>query len=96
MEKIEEKEEQQEIEITQEEMSAETIPSNIINETITYKNISVHVVKINKKLEIRGSVDGNKYGRAYDKTTPNGFSDKNLLQSGYKEIVAQNGSTFYT
>ena len=46
--------------------------------------------------DYRWSVDGNKYGTAYDKTTCYGFSDKALVEQGWEEVVAFNGSIFYT
>lgn len=64
--------------------------------SMIYKGINVKVGKINKyDYGIRGSVDGNKYGTAYDHTTSNGFTDKDLINKGYKEVFASNGSTFY-
>ena len=63
--------------------------------TMTYGGQTVHIAKI-KKSNIRGSVDGNKYGTSYDKTVPSGFSDKSLIQDGYKEAIAINGSLFYS
>lgn len=42
---------------------------------------------------MRGSVDGNRYGMPYDKTIPQGFSDK---IEGYTEAIACNGGTFYS
>lgn len=65
--------------------------------TKTYKGLSIKVGRLAKKdLVIKGSVDSNKPGIAYDKTVPAGFSDKDLLAQGYKEAFGTNGSTFYT
>ncbi len=63
---------------------------------IEYKELNVYVSKVSKKNDIKGSVDGNKYGVEYDKTIAAGFSDKELLKHGYREVFATNGSTFYT
>lgn len=66
-----------------------------IYSTMTYGGQTVKIAKV-KKENIRGSVDGNKYGTSYDKTTPQGFSDKSLLEDGYKEAIAINGGIFYS
>lgn len=63
---------------------------------INYRGLDIYIVKMSKKLDLKGSIDGNKYGTMYDKTTSAGFSDHALEQSGYTEIIAQNGSTFYS
>lgn len=68
----------------------------VIKYTIPYNGLTINIAKIKKNQEIRGSVDGNRYGKAYDKTIPAGFSDKDLIKAGYKEVTAQNGSTFYS
>ena len=63
-----------------------------IYSTMTYGGQTIKVAKV-KKENIRGSVDGNKYGMPYDKTIPQGFSDK---IEGYTEAIACNGGTFYS
>ncbi len=68
----------------------------VVKYSIQYNGLTVHIAKIKKDQEIRGSVDGNRYGVKYDKTVPAGFSDKDLLNAGYQEACAQNGSTFYS
>lgn len=74
----------------------------IINDHLTkftkyYKGLSIKVGKLAKaNMLIKGSVDSNKPGVAYDKTIPAGFSDKDLINQGYKEAFGTNGSTFYT
>lgn len=60
--------------------------------TITYGGQTVKIAKILKS-NMRGSVDGNQYGKPYDKTIPQGFSDK---VDGYTEAVAVNGGIFYS
>lgn len=67
-----------------------------IYSTITYLGYTVKIAKIAKAGNIiRGSVDGNKYGTNYDKTIPQGFSDKDLIAQGFTEEFAGNGSIFY-
>lgn len=68
----------------------------VVKYDIPYNGLTIHIAKIGKNQEIRGSVDGNKYGTAYDKTIPAGFSDRDLIDAGFKEAIAQNGSTFYS
>lgn len=46
--------------------------------------------------DYRWSLDGNKYGDKYDITSMNGFSDAKLVEEGWEEILAVNGSLFYT
>ena len=62
---------------------------------MTYGGQTVKIAKV-KKENIRGSVDGNKYGTSYDKTIPSGFSDKSLINDGYTEAIAINGGIFYS
>ena len=77
-----------------------TIPyvsKNIFYDKLSYKGLSIYITKISKNQDIRGSVMGVKYGRPGDKANPDYFSDNNLTDSkNYVEVVAQNGSTFYT
>ncbi len=49
-----------------------------------------------KKYEYRISLDGNKFGEKYDKTTMKYFSDKALEKDGWEKHVVINGSIFYT
>jgi hypothetical protein len=60
--------------------------------TITYGGQTVKIAKIPKS-NMRGSVDGNQYGKPYDKTIPQGFSD---FIPGYTEAIACNGGIFYS
>lgn len=46
--------------------------------------------------DYRWSIDGNKFGESYDKTIPGGFGDTALVDQGWEEVVAFNGSIFYT
>ena len=78
------------------EMQEEKEQVSHAEEFINYEGAKVFIVRIPKDENVRGSVDGNKFGRPYDKTIPAGFSDRNLEASGYTELVAQNGSTFYS
>lgn len=65
--------------------------------TITYSGAEVKIAKIKKVGNvIHGSVDGNQFGTNYDKTIPQGFSDKDLNAQGFTEAFAGNGSLFYT
>lgn len=61
-------------------------------------NNVMHVLKElrDDKYDYRLSVDGNMFGTPYDKTTMNGFSDKGLVNAGWEEVIATNGSIFYT
>lgn len=60
--------------------------------TIQYGGQTVKIAKIPKS-NMRGSVDGNRFGMPYDKTIPQGFSDK---IEGYTEAIACNGGIFYS
>jgi len=46
--------------------------------------------------EYRFSLDGNKYGTTYDKTSMKYFNDKALEKDGWKPYAIVNGSIFYT
>lgn len=46
--------------------------------------------------EYKWSVDGNRYGDKYDITNMQGFGDTELLKNGWEEVLAVNGSLFYT
>lgn len=59
-------------------------------------NKQVIRIPIEDEYEYRWSVDGNRYGLPYDKTIPAGFGDTALEADGWEEVVATNGSTFYT
>ena len=70
--------------------------NEIIKQTFKYCGVTVHVTKLKKAGNIiRGSVDGNQYHTSYDKTIPQGFSDKALIAEGFTEAFAGNGSIFY-
>ena len=70
--------------------------SDVIKTTMKYCGVTVKVTKLKKAGNIiRGSVDGNKYGMPYDKTIPQGFSDKALKDDGFTEGLAGNGGIFY-
>lgn len=70
--------------------------SFVTHEEITFNDVTVHVAKLSKNgVKIQGSVDGNQYGQDYDVTTPGGFFDKGLIEDGYIEAFAGNGSIFY-
>ena len=44
----------------------------------------------------RWSLDGNRYGDKYDITVMGGFGDEKLKADGWEEVLAVNGSLFYT
>ncbi|MEA4876035.1 phosphodiester glycosidase family protein [Anaerorhabdus sp.] len=61
-----------------------------VSEIVTRINLS------DTEFEYRFSLDGNKYGTAYDKTTMNYFSDKTLESEGWEKYLVVNGSVFYS
>ena len=65
------------------------------NYTTTFKGSTVHIGRISKEADMRASLIGNAPGTANDKLSSQYFSDKLLLNKGYKEATAQNASTFY-
>lgn len=68
------------------------------NKIMKVNNNVIHVLKElrDDKYDYRISVDGNMFGTPYDKTTMNGFSDKGLVAEGWEEVIATNGSIFYS
>lgn len=46
--------------------------------------------------EYQWSLDGNRYGDKYDITVEQGFGDEKLKADGWEEVLAVNGSLFYT
>ena len=66
------------------------------NYTIQFNGYTVHVGKVSKEADMRASLIGNTPGTAGDKTSSQYFSDKLLINKGYKEATAQNASTFYS
>ena len=66
------------------------------NYTIQFNGYTVYIGKISKEADMRASLIGNTPGTAGDKTSSQYFSDKLLINKGYKEATAQNASTFYS
>lgn len=67
-----------------------------IYSTMTYSDATVRVAKIEKAThEIRGSVDGKKYGTSGDKRHYSKFKDQDLINQGYTEAIATCGGLFY-
>lgn len=60
-------------------------------------NDVIHVIRVKRdpNYDYQISIDGNRFGTAYDSTTSNGFSDKNLEKEGWEEVISTNGSIFY-
>ncbi len=69
-------------------------------EGIEYKESDMsnglYKVQLDSKYDYLWSVDGNKYGDKYDITVMGGFGDLELKNKGWEEVVAVNGSLFYT
>lgn len=71
--------------------------SAVTYSTTTFSGVTIHVAKLAKaNVQIQGSVDGNRYGMDYDVTVAAGFADNTLLNAGYTEAFAGNGSLFYS
>lgn len=69
----------------------------IYNPYVEEEDMSLIKFKLDKdKYEYKWSVDGNRYGEAYDVTTEKGFSDTKLEEQGYELMLKVNGSLFYT
>ena len=66
------------------------------NYTIQFNGYTVYVGKVSKEADMRASLIGNTPGTTGDKTSSQYFSDKLLINKGYKEATAQNASTFYS
>lgn len=64
---------------------------------IPVMNDTIHVIRVlrDPNYDYQISIDGNRFGTAYDSTTSNGFADKNLEKEGWEEVIATNGSIFY-
>lgn len=56
-----------------------------------------NLIKITKdeNYHYKWSVDSNKYGTSYDITSASGFGDTDLVNQGWEEVLAVNGSLFY-
>lgn len=56
------------------------------------------LIKIERdpEYEYQWSLDGNRYGDKYDITVEQGFGDEKLKADGWEEVLAVNGSLFYT
>ena len=56
-----------------------------------------NLIKITKdeNYDYKWSVDSNKYGTSYDITSASGFGDTDLVNQGWEEVLAVNGSLFY-
>ena len=67
----------------------------VVHYTTAFKGATVHIGRIDKKCDMRASLIGNAPGTQYDKLSSQYFTDQLLLNKGYKEATAQNGSTFY-
>lgn len=67
---------------------------------VEYKKASVdkRIFKIEKdpEYDYQWSLDGNRYGDKYDVTVMSGFGDTKLIADGWEEVLAVNGSLFYT
>ena len=55
------------------------------------------LIKITKdeNYDYKWSVDSNKFGTSYDITSASGFGDTDLVNQGWEEVLAVNGSLFY-
>ncbi|MBQ3321876.1 MAG: phosphodiester glycosidase family protein [Firmicutes bacterium] len=62
------------------------------------EEVMPELVKIVKdpNYNYRWSLDGNRYGDKYDVTVMGGFGDEMLKADGWEEVLAVNGSLFYT
>lgn len=56
----------------------------------------IKIIKDTETYDYKWSVDGNKYGTAYDITSASGFGDEKLIADGWEEVLAVNGGLFYT
>lgn len=56
-----------------------------------------NLIKITKdeNYDYKWSVDSNKFGTSYDITSASGFGDTDLVNQGWEEVLAVNGSLFY-
>ena len=60
------------------------------------EDMSLIKIERDPNYEYRWSLDGNRYGDKYDITVEQGFGDEKLKADGWEEVLAVNGSLFYT
>lgn len=65
------------------------------DEVVNVEKVISRIDLNNKEWEYMFSLDGNRFGEKYDKTTMKYFSDKGLEENGWQKYITVNASIFY-